>query len=191
MQRTPPITHILERARAGDPGALDRLFPLVYDVLRRMARRELIRRSDCVTLATTDLIHEAYLKLAPGTTVAWVDRAHFVRVAARAMRQVLVDRARRRSAERRRHELLRLTSAGSNGGVDTSWAELLALDRALARLRGLDTRLHSVVELRYFAGLSEAETADVLGVSARTVRRDWTKARLFLHRELHPRGESA
>jgi RNA polymerase sigma factor (TIGR02999 family) len=191
MQRTQPITHLLARARRGDDGALDELFPLVYEVLRGTARRELRRGSACVTLSTTDLIHEAYLKLAPGTTVAWVDRAHFLRVAARAMRQVLIDRARRRAADRRRHERLRLTQPAAATGLPTSWHELLALDAALRRLRALDERLHEVVELRFFGGLSEAETAAALGVSARTVRRDWTKARLFLHREMHPDGVPA
>lgn len=188
MQSTQPITRLLARARAGDDRAFDQLIPLVYDVLRSTARRELRRSSDAVTLATTDLIHEAYLKLVPGTSVAWADRAHFVRVAARAMRQVLIDRARRRAADQRRRQLLHLTRSSLEDCRTMSWDELLALDQALAKLKMLDERLHSGVELRFFGGLGEAQIADVLGVSTRTVRRDWTKARLFLHREMFPAG---
>ena len=183
------VTLLLSRARDGDEAALDEVLPLVYDVLRRLSRRELARAGALQTLSTTELIHEAYLKLAPGTGVEWKDRAHFYRVAARAMRQVLVDRARRRSADQRKRERLQITLSDRRVRFQMRWHELLALDQAMDRLRRVSDRLHSVVELRFFGGLTEAEVAGTLGVSARTVRRDWIKARLFLHRELHPDGD--
>lgn len=183
------VTLLLVRARNGDEDALSELLPLVYDVLKRLSRRELARVGPRQTLSTTDLIHEAYLKLAPGTDVEWQDRTHFFRVAARAMRQVLVDRARRRSAQERKHDRLELTLSGQRIRFQMKWHELLALDQALDRLQEASERLHSVVELRFFGGLTEEEVAGTLGVSTRTVRRDWTKARLFLHRELHPEGD--
>ncbi len=183
------VTLLLVRARNGDEDALSELLPLVYDVLKRLSRRELARVGPRQTLSTTDLIHEAYLKLAPGTDVEWQDRTHFFRVAARAMRQVLVDRARRRSAQERKRDRLELTLSGQRIRFQMKWHELLALDQALDRLQEASERLHSVVELRFFGGLTEEEVAGTLGVSTRTVRRDWTKARLFLHRELHPEGD--
>jgi len=184
------VTLLLSRARNGDDDALDELLPLVYDVLRRLSQRELSRMGAQQTLSTTDLIHEAYLKLAPGTAVEWEDRTHFFRVAARAMRQVLVDRVRRRSASDRKHDLLELSLSGRRIRFQIKQHELLALDQALDRLQGVSERLHSVVELRFFGGLTEEEVAGTLGISARTVRRDWTKARLFLHRELYPEAEA-
>lgn len=180
------VTLLLARARNGDDRALDQLLPLVYDVLRRLSRRERCRSGNPSTISTTELVHEAYLKLAPGTDVSWTDRAHFYRVAARAMRQVLVDRARRRAARDRKEEALRLSLDGNGARFPDRWDDLLALDRALQRLDETDTRLHEVVELRFFGGLNEEEVADALGVSARTVRRDWMKARLILHRALFP-----
>ena len=183
------VTLLLSRARNGDDDALDELLPLVYDVLRRLSQRELSRMGARQTLSTTDLIHEAYLKLTPGTTVEWEDRTHFFRVAARAMRQVLVDRVRRRSAHERKHDLLELSLSGRRIRFQIKRHELLDLDQALDRLQEASERLHSVVELRFFGGLTEEEVAGTLGVSARTVRRDWTKARLFLHRELYPEAE--
>jgi RNA polymerase sigma-70 factor, ECF subfamily len=193
MEPTTPddVTRLLSRARNGDRAAWDALLPAVYDTLRRISRRELDRVGAGDTLSTTDLLHEAYLKLSPGSGVDWRDRAHFYRVASRAMRQVLVERARRRVAEGRKREALRVTVYGRVVGGSTRWEELIALDDALRRLGALSERLHSVVELRFFGGLSEAETASALGLSTRTVRRDWTKARLFLHREIHPEGDAA
>jgi RNA polymerase sigma factor (TIGR02999 family) len=184
------VTLLLHRARDGDEEALHALFPLVYDSLKRLSRRELRREGGDPILSTTGLVHEAYVKLSPGTDVPWNDRAHFYAVAARAMRQVLVDRARRRDAEKREGRWSRLTLSGRHARFQVRWDELLALDEALDRLDALNRRLRQVVELRFFGGLSEREVAGVLGVSARTVRRDWTKARLFLHRELHPEGEA-
>jgi RNA polymerase sigma factor (TIGR02999 family) len=180
------VTLLLERARDGDEGALDELFPLVYDALRSLSRRELHRAGSDQTLCTTELIHESYLKLIPGTEVAWNDRQHFFRVASRAMRQVLVDRARRRASERQKEDRLRVTVSGRPGGIRVGWDELLDLDRALRELARANARLHDVVELRFFGGLTEDEVAEMLEVSSRTIRRDWVKARLFLHCEMYP-----
>jgi RNA polymerase sigma factor (TIGR02999 family) len=174
--------------------ALDRLVPLVYGELRRIAHRQLAAERAGHTLSTTGLVHEAYLKLADQSRVEWQDRAHFFAVAARAMRRILVDYARRHRALRRGGERVRLSlgaldEAGAGAGaidVAARADELVALYDALERLARLDERLARVVECRYFAGLTDAETALALGVTARTVGRDWVKAKGWLYRELHP-----
>ena len=184
---------LLEELRDGDADALNRLLPLVYDELRAIARRELRRGRPGGTLDTTALVHEAYLKLVDRRCVQPADRAHFLGIAARAMRQVLVDRARRHATAKRGGDVQRVTFdehlvAGTLAADERAEA-LLALDEALTRLTALSARLGSVVECRFFGGLSEQETADALGVTTRTVRRDWVKARAWLHRELY--GEAA
>ena len=181
----------------GASDALGRLVPLVYGELRRIAHRQLRAERPGHTLSTTGLVHEAYLKLADQTRVAWQDRAHFFAVAARAMRRILVDHARRHRALRRggarvRVSLAALEQAGAleAGAREIDVAaradELIALDDALERLARLDERLARVVECRYFAGLTDAETAAVLGVTPRTVGRDWVKARGWLYQALRP-----
>jgi len=182
------VTRLLARAREGDEGALDALFPLVYQTLKRISRRQLRKGGGPPTLCTTELVHEAYMKLVPGTGIEWGDRKHFYSVAARAMRQVLVDRARRRMAEKRGGERTRVPLTDRHLELRMPLVELVALDEALDRLETRSERLGKVVELRFFGGLTTRELADVLDVSPRTVERDWTKARLFLHRELHPDG---
>lgn len=181
------ITRLLEEYREGDDAAFERLLPLVYDRLRTISRRELRRRGGRrAVLHTTDLVHEAYLKLARPTSVEWKNRAHFFAVAARAMRQVLIDHARRRAADKRGGDPKRITLTDRHVRFRVRMDELLALDEALDRLDELNERLRRVVELRFFAGMSEKEIAGVLDVSTRTVERDWVKARLFLHREIYP-----
>ncbi len=180
------ITRLLARARDGDEDALDELFPLVYEILRRISHRQLRKRAANQSLRTTELVHEAYMKLAPGTDVEWEDRAHFFGVAARAMRQVLMDRARRRSAAKRGGDRTRITLSDRHANFQVRWDQLLALDEALDHLNRLNERLHRVVELRFFGGMMQREIARLLGISTRTVERDWAKARLFLHRELYP-----
>ena len=182
----------------GASDALNRLVPLVYGELRRIAHRQLRAERVGHTLSTTGLVHEAYLKLADQSRVEWQDRAHFFAVAARAMRRILVDYARRHRALRRGGERVRLSlgaldeaGAGAGAGVIDVAAradELVALDGALRRLAALDERLARVVECRYFAGLTDAETALALGVTARTVGRDWVKARGWLYQALRPDG---
>jgi RNA polymerase sigma factor (TIGR02999 family) len=187
---TPPgeVTRLLEAAEAGDSGALDRLVPLVYEDLRRVAHRQLDREGGGHTLQTTALIHEAYLKLAGAGTVSATSRAHFLAIAARAMRQVLVDYARRRKAAKRGGGVISVTLGDEPHPADTSAEDLLALDEALEQL---DPRQRQVIECRFFGGMEEKDIAAALGVSERTVRRDWVKARAWLYQSLYPDRPSA
>jgi RNA polymerase sigma factor (TIGR02999 family) len=188
------ITELLVAWRGGDQGALDRLFPLVYDQLRRISRRQLGAERAGHTLSTTALVHEAYLKLVDQTRAEWVDRAQFYAVAARAMRRILVDYARRHRAAKRGGDQERVSldvpdlgqplAEAPPGAADERADTLIALDDALARLAEVDERLSRVVECRFFGGLTEEETAVVLGVTARTVRRDWVKAKAWLYRAM-------
>ena len=182
------LTRLLERLEAGDVEAVDRLFPLVYDDLRNVAFAAMAREGPGHTLQPTALVNEAWMKLARGSAPAVGGRAHFMAVAARAMRQVLVDHARRRSAQRRGGDLIRVTFADADGlgGSELEAEELLALDRALDELEAQEPRLRQVVEYRYFAGLTDGEIATLLGVTRRTVLRDWVKARAWLNRALDP-----
>jgi RNA polymerase sigma factor (TIGR02999 family) len=177
------VTRLLEAAVGGDQDALDRLVPLVYDDLRRLAHRQLGREGRGHTLQTTGLVHEAYLKLAGGAGVGAANRAHFLAIAARAMRQVLVDYARRRKAEKRGGGIVNVTLNDGDHGMDVSSDDLLALDDVLGQL---EPRQRQVVELRFFGGLEEKDIAEALGVSERTIRRDWVKARAWLYRALYP-----
>jgi RNA polymerase sigma-70 factor, ECF subfamily len=176
------FTGILELASAGDAEALDRLVPLLYDELRAMAHRQLLAESE-PTLQTTALVHEAYLKLAGGRSTAR-GRAYFFAAAAQAMRQVLIDRARRRQAAKRGGSAERVTLGEQDAAVDAYSIELLELDDALRRLAVRSARQARVVEYRFFAGMSVNETAEALGVSSRTVEADWAIARAWLFREL-------
>ena len=178
------ITGILLAWRAGDPAALDRLFPLVYEELRTIAHRQLRGENPERSLATTALVHEAYLKLVDQTRVQWSDRAHFFGVAAGAMRRILVDQARRRGALKRGGTPRRVSLSDVPVAIEERADTLIALDDALTELAKVDDRLRRVVECRFFAGLTEEETAEALGVTARTVRRDWTKAKGWLQRAL-------
>ena len=178
------ITQLLLAVRAGDGLAMERLYPLIYDQLHQLAHFALRREPTGHTFATTDLVHEAYLKLVDQTRVEWHDRRHFFAVASRAMRRILVDYARRHATAKRGGGRRPLTLDESLMTVDDRADTLLALDESLGRLEAVDGRLARVVECRFFGGLTEEETAEVLGVTARTVRRDWTKARDWLYREL-------
>lgn len=169
---------------------MERLVPLVYDQLTQMAHRQLRLESTGHTLSTTGLVHEAYLRLVDQTRVQWADRAHFFAVAAQAMRRVLVDHARRHRAARRGGPQHRTISLDEFEGDAATLAAgdradlLVALDDALRLLATLDTRQASVVELRFFGGMTAAETAEALGVTSRTVERDWVKARGWLYEEM-------
>lgn len=180
------VTELLVRAREGDQEALERVFPIVYDELRRVAGYQLHGERAGHTLQPTALVNEAYLKLVRSPGADWRDRAHFVAIAARAMRQVLVDHARRRDAFKRGGDRQQTTLSGVPLGVDLNSDELLALDEALDRLDALDSRLRHVVEYKFFGGLTDKETAELLGVTPRTAQRDWVKARAWLYRELYP-----
>jgi RNA polymerase sigma factor (TIGR02999 family) len=180
--------HAQELPESGHAGGAATLFTLVYDELRRMAHQQLRREREGHTLATTELVHEAWLRLAPDPAMGPLERAQFFAIASAAMRRVLIDYARRRQATRRGGAACAITLDEADVAATESASELVALDEALSRLAELDERLARVVECRYFGGLTEEETASALGVTARTVRRDWVKAKAWLYRELHPDG---
>ena len=185
-------TALLAAARAGDRSAYDRVFARLYDELRRVASRQAARfgrRGSDATLSTTAIVNEAYMKLAGGETATGHDRAHFFAIAARAMRQILIDDARhggrkKRGGDAPRVEIdaLPFELAAAPGGATPE--ELLGLDRALGRLAGVDTELERLVEWRFFAGLTLAEIAELTGTSERTVKRHWSVARAFLLRDI-------
>jgi len=184
MDTQPEIVTLLRELRGGGDQALERLLPLVYDDLRRIAHRQLGGERAGHTVSTTALVHEAYLRLVDRHDVEWHDRAHFLGVAAQAMRRVLVDYARQHRAAKRGGALQQVPLGDAMLVVEQRADMLLALDETLTRLATLDERLSRVVECRFFGGLTEDETAEALGVTARTVRRDWIKARGWLHQEL-------
>jgi RNA polymerase sigma factor (TIGR02999 family) len=187
---TPPagaqaeVTQLLLEARGGGGGALERLFPIVYDRLHDIAHAHLLRGGTGQTVNTTALVHEAYLKLFAAERIEWQDRAHFLSLASRAMRQILIDYARKQRSARRGGELRRVDLDAVQIAVAERADTLVLLDEALTRLAALDARLAQVVELKFFGGLTEEEIAKVLGVTDRTVRRDWIKARGWLHQQL-------
>ena len=180
------VTRLLRAASAGDRAALDRVLPLLYEDLRRLARRQLARERGSRTIQPTTLVHEAYLKLARSTPHVQ-NRAHLLAITAHAMRQVLVDHARERLAAKRGPDWASTTLTDGVSTTSLDPAALVALNDALERL---DPRLRQVVECRFFAGLDDAEIADALGVTTRTVRRDWAKARAWLHRWLSEESPS-
>ncbi len=171
-------------AGAANQAVYDELFPLVYAELRRIAAREMRREKPGRTLQTTALVHEAYLRLLKDASLSFENRAHFLGVAARAMREILIEHARARSARKRGGGAVRLTLDDLVAPVPSPSIDVLALDEALQRLARLDERHARVVELRYFGGLSVEETAAALELSPATVKRDWTLARAWLFREL-------
>jgi RNA polymerase sigma factor (TIGR02999 family) len=182
------ITRLLQAVAAGNATALEQLLPQVYGELRRIAAARLRRESVGHTLNPTDLVHEAYLKLVPLGNVEWQSRSHFFAIASRAMRQVLVDHAERRSAAKRGGGQVPLTLTDDGSATATPLDDLIALGDALSRLERVDPRQARVVECRFFGGLSLDETAEALNISAATVSRDWTFARAWLHRELDVGG---
>jgi len=178
------VTGLLMQWRAGDRSALDKLFPLVYDELRRQARGYLRRQRAGQTLQTSALINETYLRLIDHKHMRWENRAHFFAVAAQAMRRILIDHARARNATKRGGEAVRVSLEEATTLAAERSAELIALDEALNELARFDERKSRVVELRYFGGLSVEETAHVLEVSTVTVMREWHAAKLWLLRAL-------
>ncbi len=174
------VTDLLRAAAGGDAAADERLFALVYDELRRLAR-SVLRREQASTLEPTGLVHEAFLRLGNRQQIAWNDRHHFYGVAARAMRRVLVDRARARQRDKRAGIVVTLTDVAA---VGESPALVVAVDEALELLAAIDPRRARVVELRWFAGLEVDEVADILGVGPATVKRDWAAARAWLAAQL-------
>lgn len=181
---------LLERDAPGAGGAdaSRRLFELVYDELRRLAASLMRRERAEHTLQPTALVHEAFLRLVGAPHIAWQDRAHFMGVAARAMRQILVDHARRHGAAKRGGGLTRVTLTGAEAAAPADEVEILELHEALERFAAVDPRAAQVVELRVFGGLSVPETAHLLEVSPRTVDGDWAVARMWLSREMKGEG---
>jgi RNA polymerase sigma factor (TIGR02999 family) len=182
------VTQLLLAWRQGDAGALDRLLPVVYEELHRLAHARMRAESPGDhMLQTTALVHEAFLRLAGGPAVAWQDRVHFYALCARVMRRILIDQARERRSLKRGGNQSPLPIESCLGAVPARDDDLLALDEALAQLTKLDSRMGQVVELRFFAGLSVDESAEALGVSSKTIHRDWQVARNWLLRELKGR----
>ena len=177
------LTGLLVEWREGDQAALDRLMPLVYDQLRRIAHRYVQRERNGHTLQTSALVNEAYLRLAD-QKVVWQNRAHFFAVTARVMRHILIDHARRRHYAKHGGDARRVSIDEAAAMSLERAAELIALEEALDELAQLDQRKSQVVELRYFGGLSLEETAETLNVSLMTVRRDWRAAKAWLYRRL-------
>jgi RNA polymerase sigma-70 factor (ECF subfamily) len=180
----PEVTQLLLAWGQGDAAALDKLVPVVHAELRRIARRQMGHERLGHTLQPTALVNEAYLRLVDIRRVQWQDRAHFFAMSARVMRRVLVDAARARGYQKRGAGAHRVSLDESLIGATQPGPDLMALDDALTALAVIDKRKSQVVEMRFFGGLSVEETADALGVSERTVKRDWTIARLWLLREM-------
>ena len=178
------VSRLLAEYREGDAGALDRMIPLVYAELRRIAARALLAERREHTLQPTALVNEVYVRLVERPNASWQDRAHFLACAARVMRQILVDHARAHRADKRGGGLLRVTLGEETLAAEGPEVDFLALDAALDRLARQDEQKSRIVELRYFGGLSNEETAEALGVSPRTVKRGWALARAWLRREL-------
>lgn len=183
------ISELLGAIRHGDRGAWDRVAPLIYNHLHTLARGQLRRQLPGATLTPTVLVHEAYLKLAQQADPQWKNRQHFLAIAATAMRHIIVDYARRKRSQKRGGGVHHTLIEGSKLGIDSNTLDILALDQALEKLSGLDPRLTRTVELRFFGGLTVEETASVLGVSPRTVKSDWRKARALLYSALKGAAE--
>jgi RNA polymerase sigma factor (TIGR02999 family) len=189
MSTGDPLTRDrIESARRGDADALAALLPLVYGELRRLAASYLRRERAGQTLQPTALVHDVYLRLLGDAGLSWQSRAHFFGIAARSMRQILIERARARSAAKRGGSRVRVTLDAGLVAPEASQFDVEALDQALTRLEAFDAELARLVEMRFFAGLSIEETAEAMSLSPATVKRRWTLAKAWLARELGPRG---
>jgi RNA polymerase sigma factor (TIGR02999 family) len=184
LQSPQNVTQLLIEGSKGNKEALDHLLPIVYDELRRQAARYLRREAPGHTLQTTALIHEAYIRLIDQRNVQWQNRAQFFGIAAQLMRRILVDHARTKKRAKRGGSNLRVSLNDALAVTKDSELDLIALDQALERLAQIDPQQSRVVELRFFSGLSVEETAEVLDVSPATVKRDWSVAKAWLHREI-------
>lgn len=184
------VTELLLRWNKGDGAAREKLVPLIYDELRRLARQCIARQHHQNTLQSTALVHEAYLRLIGNNSVQWNDRVHFFAVAAQLMRNILVDHARMKNAKKRGGECVTLSLTPEMAISKQRELDLIALDDALKGLAALDERQCRIVELRFFAGLSIDETSQALQISPATVKREWTTARLWLLREMDRTAEA-
>lgn len=187
---TTSVTQLLQAWRAGDQTAFDQLLPLVQEELHRLAKRLMSRERQGHTWQTTELVNEAYLRLIGQQQVEWQDRAHFFAVASQVMRHLLVDHARSKQYAKRGGGAQQITLGEGTAIAPEQSVELLALHEALERLAAVDPRKSKIVELRYFGGLTSEETAEVLGVSDITIKREWLKAKAWLFRELSGTGVS-
>lgn len=188
MTQSESVTELLLRADAGDSEALASVLPLVYEHMRELAHRQLQREAPGHTLLTTDLVHEAYVRLVDQTRVRWTGRSHFMAVAATAMRRILVDHARSLHSLKRGGGLRRVPIDSLELPAPDRAELILALDEALERLRELDPRRARVVECRFFGGMTEEETAEALDIGLRTAKRDWAKARSWLYEQIYSEG---
>lgn len=179
------ITELVQRWSAGDRDAFDRLIELVYDDLRRIAHKHLEVGSRANTVDTTALVHEAYLKLVPVEGGSFASRAQFFAFCSKAMRRILIDFARRRTAEKRGGGAVRVPLTEDAAVVDAEAMRILGVEDALQELEKRDERMARIVECRFFGGMSVPETAEALETSSRTVERDWARARAYLYRALH------
>jgi RNA polymerase sigma factor (TIGR02999 family) len=177
------ITQILERINSGKEEAIQQLFPLVYDRLRRIAKRKMAREPG-QTLQTTALVHEVYIRLLQDHQPRWENRRHFFAVAAEAMRRILVENARRRSSLKRGGGLQKLSLDDDTVAIQSDPAMMLAIDQALKRLQAIDASMSEVFQLRCFAGLTVEETASAMGISSRSIDRYWSAAKAWLYREI-------
>jgi RNA polymerase sigma factor (TIGR02999 family) len=182
------ITRLLASIRDGDRQAIDLVFNLVYAELHTAARRQLARARPGQTLDTTVLVHEAYLKLVDSAQANWADRSHFFAVAAKAMRQIIIDYARWATRKKRGGGIHRISLDGIDVADQERASELVALDAALTQLESFSERLARIVELRFFAGLSVEETAEALAVQPQQIKREWRKARAFLFQSIQESG---
>jgi RNA polymerase sigma factor (TIGR02999 family) len=178
------ITHLLARFRSGDSTALADVFPLIYDELLRLARQQLRREPDGHTLSPTALVHEAYMRLVDYSRVEWANRAHFMAIASTAMRRILVDHARGHRSLKRGGGVRPVSIDAVEVGAEARADQRVASDEALERLRQVEPRQAQVVECRFFGGMTEEETAEALGIGLRTAKRDWARAKSWLHREI-------
>ena len=179
------LTNLLDDWKQGDPSALEKLTPLIYDELRRIAHRYARRERNGHTLQTTALINEAYVRLAGNESPDWQNRQHFFAVTAQVMRHILIDHARRRRALKHGGDGQQVSMSVAEAMTNERAAQLIALDEALAELAAFDSRKSEIVQLRYFGGLSLEETAKALGVSLMTVRRDWRAAKAWLYKAVN------
>lgn len=185
MGPTGEVTRLLVAFRNGEPEAEARLMELTYRELRKIAAGYMRRERSARSLQASDLVHEAYLRLIGQSTTAWRDRAHFFQVAAHLMRRILIDLARKRRADKRGGGVTPISLDKALNLAEAQPVDLLVLEQALERLQQCDARQCQVVEMRFFAGMSEEEIAEVLGVSARTINREWRMARAWLYEEVY------
>lgn len=184
MQKRYEITGCLLELKNGSAEAYEKLFPLVYEQLHSIAHQQIAREMPGHTFSKTDLVHEAYLKMIDQNCVNWKDRTHFFAIASRSMRQILIDHARKKIRVKRGGEFQKVTFLDTNMKAEQQAEELIRIDEALSRLARFDERLAKIVECHYFGEMNFDDIAEVMGLSSRTIYRDWAKARGWLHKEL-------